>query len=113
MPDFVLFIAGSLFTTDYLVEAITSTSAYLDVDVFALRTKLDAVASAFPQNSKTNECQTEDDFIWPVFATLGWTESLRQQNLGAKGRDDVPDGLLFENTGAKVLANSLDDQSKR
>ena len=30
-----------------------------------------------------------------VLARLGWTETLRQQNLSARGREDVPDGLLF------------------
>ncbi|MDB5736588.1 MAG: hypothetical protein JWO65_256 [Sphingomonas bacterium] len=48
-----------------------------------------------------------------MLAVLGWTESLRQQNLSAKGRDDVPDGLLFADTISKAVANRLDDQSKR
>ena len=28
--------------------------------------------------------------IWPVLRTLGWSASLRQQNLSARGREDVP-----------------------
>ena len=113
MSDSALFISGSLFTTDYLVDAVTATPAYLAVDVAALRVRLIGIAAAFPQNHRTNESQTEDDFIWPVLAALGWSESLRQQNLTVAGRDDVPDGLLFENAAAKAAANLQDDQWRR
>lgn len=113
MSDSALFISGSLFTNDYLVEAIKGAPAYLAVDVTALRAKLDAIAAAFPQNHKTNESQTEDDFIWPVLGALGWSESLRQQNLTVTGRDDVPDGLLFASTETKAAANAQGDQWKR
>lgn len=113
MTDSTLFISGSLFTTDYLVEAIRTDPAYLAVDVGSARAKLEAIAAAFPQSHKTNESQTEDDFIWPVLGALGWTESLRQQNLTVSGRDDVPDGLLFVDTEAKAAANAQGDQWKR
>lgn len=108
-----MFISGALFTTDYLVEAIKATAAYRAVDVVALRARLDQIAAAFPQNQRTNESQTEDDFIWPVLAALGWSESLRQQNLTVTGRDDVPDGLLFADAAAKAAANALGDQWRR
>ena len=113
MSDSALFTSGSLFTTDYLVEAIRTDHAYTAVDVGELRAKLEAIASAFPQSHKTNESQTEDDFIWPVLAALGWTESLRQQNLTVIGRDDVPDGLLFVDAEAKAAANAQGEQWKR
>lgn len=113
MSDSALFISGSLFTTDYLVEAVTATSTYLAVDVAALRARLAAITAAFPQNHRTNESQTEDDFIWPVLAALGWSESLRQQNLTVSGRDDVPDGLLFADADAKASANAQGDQWRR
>ena len=113
LSDSALFISGSLFTTDYLVEAVTATSAYLAVDVAALRARLAAIAAAFPQNHRTNESQTEDDFIWPVLGALGWSESLRQQNLTVSGRDDVPDGLLFADADAKASANAQGDQWRR
>jgi hypothetical protein len=104
-----LFISGALFTTDYLVDAIKVTDEYRAVDVTGLRARLDQIASAFPQNHSTNESQTEDDFIWPVLAALGWSESLRQQNLTVTGRDDVPDGLLFADAAAKASANASRD----
>ncbi len=113
MSDSALFTSGSLFTTDYLVEAIRTDHVYTAVDVGELRAKLGVIASAFPQSHKTNESQTEDDFIWPVLAALGWTESLRQQNLTVSGRDDVPDGLLFVDAEAKAAANAQGEQWKR
>lgn len=113
MADSALFISGALFTTDYLVGAITVTAAYRGVDVAGLRVRLDQIAATFPQNQRTNESQTEDDFIWPVLAALGWSDSLRQQNLTVTGRDDVPDGLLFADAAAKASANAQGDQWRR
>lgn len=113
MSDSALFISGSLFTTDYLAEAIKADPAYLAVDADGLRISLEKIATAFPQNHKTNESQTEDDFIWPVLGALGWGESLRQQNLTVSGRDDVPDGLLFVDAEAKAAANAVHEQWKR
>ncbi|MCH2236557.1 MAG: BREX-1 system adenine-specific DNA-methyltransferase PglX [Blastomonas sp.] len=113
MSDSALFTSGSLFTTDYLVEAIRTDHTYNAVDVVELRAKIEAIANAFPQSHKTNESQTEDDLIWPVLSSLGWSESLRQQNLTVSGRDDVPDGVLFVDAEAKAAANAQSDQWKR
>jgi len=113
LSNSVFFSSGSLFTTDYLVEAVAATPAYLAVDVAAFREQLSGIAAAFPQNHRTNESQTEDDFIWPVLAALGWSDSLRQQNLTVAGRDDVPDGLLFADLQVKASANAQDDQWRR
>lgn len=113
MADSSLFTAGALFSTDYLVEAIKAEAAYKAVDAKALRARLVEIADAFPKNAKTNESQTEDDFIWPVLDALGWKDSLRQQNLTVTGRDDVPDGLLFADAAAKAAANAQDDQWRR
>lgn len=113
MSDFAIFISGSLFTTDYLAEAIKADPAYLAVDASGLRVALEKIAAAFPQSHKTNESQTEDDFIWPVLGALDWAESLRQQNLTVSGRDDVPDGVLFVDAEAKAAANAQSDQWKR
>ncbi len=113
LSNSALFMSGSLFTTDYLAEAVTATPAYLAVDVEALRDQLSAIAAAFPQSHRTNESQTEDDLIWPVLAALGWSDSLRQQNLTVTGRDDVPDGLLFADPQSKASANAQDDQWRR
>ena len=60
-----------------------------------------------------NESQTEDDLIWPILSALGWSASLRQQNLSATGREDVPDGLLFAEEAAKDRANALAHEWRR
>jgi hypothetical protein len=113
LTDSALFTAGTLLNTDYLCDAIKLAPEYVEVDLSALRSRLISIADAFPKASSTNESQTEDDFIWPVLSALGWTESIRQQNLTVSGRDDVPDGLLFANAEAKAAANALGEQWKR
>jgi hypothetical protein len=105
--------AGSFLTTDYLEEAIRQSTEYRAVDVGALRSALIAIADRFPRESSPNESQTEDDFIWPILAELGWSESLRQQNLSAGGRLDVPDGLLFIDDDAKDRANAQPEEWRR
>lgn len=105
--------AGSFLTTDYLEEAIRQSTEYRAVDVGALRSALTAIADRFPHESSPNESQTEDDFIWPILGELGWSESLRQQNLSAGGRLDVPDGLLFIDGEAKDRANAQPEEWRR
>ena len=107
---------GSLFAEDILLGSIselpdweTVTEAALD----GIEAELRDVFLRFPVAASPNESQTEDDLIWPVLRTLGWTASLRQQNLSARGRDDVPDGLLFEDDAAKDRANGFSEEWKR
>ena len=78
-----------------------------------LEAALRAVFGRFPVDGSPNESQTEDDLIWPVLARLGWTASLRQQNLSARGREDVPDGLLFADGAAKDRANGFAEEWRR
>ncbi len=72
-----------------------------------------AIFNRFPTAQTPNESQTEDDLIWPILARLGWTASLRQQNLAARGREDVPDGLLFQDAATKAEANAFREEWKR
>jgi hypothetical protein len=107
---------GSLFSTDFLRETIATSAdweLFSGADIDTLATDLRAIFSRFPTAQKPNESQTEDDLIWPILARLGWTASLRQQNLAAKGREDVPDGLLFEDVAAKARANAVPEEWKR
>jgi hypothetical protein len=102
-------ISGNLFTTDYLLEGITRTSQWkaLDDKAFkALHGKLQALAKTFQVHAKPNEAVTEKDFIYPVLDVLGWSDSLVQPNLSAKGRKQVPDALLLANADAKAKAVS-------
>ncbi len=107
---------GSLFSGDFLTESITRLADWQLIDapaVQALQRDLRKIYDRFPITKTPNESQTEDDLIWPVLARMGWTASLRQQNLAAKGRDDVPDGLLFADDAAKTTANSFGEEWKR
>ena len=107
---------GSLFSSDFLNESITGLPDWAAVDdaaVEKLRHNLADIFSRFPTRQTPNEAQTEDDLIWKVLGALGWTSFLRQQNLAPKGREDVPDGLLFRNDAAKVQANKTPEEWRR
>ena len=107
---------GSLFAEDFLREAITKLRDWrgvADEELADLEAALRGLFSRFPTGLSPNESQTEDDLIWPVLAQLGWTASLRQQNLSAHGRQDVPDGLLFADDTSKDRANRFAEEWKR
>lgn len=113
MLDPSLFIAGALFTQDYLIEGIGRTPRYAAVDVGSLRARLEALLTTFPHRSGPNEPTTESDFVWPVLELLGWSSWLTQQNLSGSGRVDVPDGLLFIDDAAKLKANQHSEEWRR
>ena len=101
---------GSLFSTDFLRETIANTAdwqLFSTDEIDSLAAELRAVFKHFPTAQKPNETQTEDDLIWPILARLGWTASLRQQNLAARGREDVPAGLLFQDADTKAQAGGV------
>ncbi len=107
---------GSLFSSDFLNDSVTRLADWTMIDEPALKvleSDLRKVYDRFPIKKTPNESQTEDDLIWPILARLGWTATLRQQNLAAKGRDDVPDGILFADDAAKAKANSFGEEWKR
>ncbi|MER8948072.1 hypothetical protein [Mesorhizobium sp. M0809] len=107
---------GSLFTSDFLTDSISRNADWNTIDAGALdslHNDLRAIFNRFPTAQTPNESQTEDDLIWPILQRLGWTASLRQQNLAARGRDDVPDGLLFPDDAAKVRANEFPEEWRR
>lgn len=107
---------GSLFSSDFLTESTTRLSDWSGIDdaaTDALAVRLSEVFAHFPTRQSPNESQTEDDLIWPILGALGWTASLRQQNLTPKGREDVPDGLLFKDAAAKAQANRTPEEWRR
>jgi hypothetical protein len=81
--------------------------------LLAIKQELASHFAAFPTSQTPNETQTEDDLIWKVLKTLGWSEYLRQQNLAPKGREDVPDGLLFLDKASKTQANKTPKEWRR
>jgi len=109
-------IQGSLFSNDFLRESIADLAdwrAFDDAIIGEIEAKFRAIFERFPTARTPDESQTEDDLIWPILERLGWTVSLRQQNLTIHGRDDVPDGLLFADNAAKHRANGFAEEWKR
>ena len=107
---------GSLFANDFLQDSITRLADWEAIDDAALdafREQARSVFDRFPIAQTPNESQTEDDLIWPILELLGWTSSLRQQNLTPRGREDVPDGLLFADDATKDHANGFAEEWKR
>ncbi|SDU42631.1 Eco57I restriction-modification methylase domain-containing protein [Stappia sp. ES.058] len=109
-------IQGSLFTADFITQSIkenTDWQTITDDEVDDLREKLSGLFDAFPSEQSPNETRTEDDLIWPILKILGWDQFMRQQNLTVKGRDDVPDGLLFADADTKIQADQFPEEYKR
>jgi len=67
----------------------------------------------FPRQHQPNEATTEDELIWPVLQCLGWRDVLRQQRLSSRGREDVPDGVLFADGAAKAKALEQEEEWRR
>ena len=107
---------GGLFSSDFLKDSIVRFEEWRTCDeagVDGVGQALRGIFSKFPIKQTPNESQTEDDLIWPVLARLGWTASLRQQNLSTRGVEDVPDGLLFADEAAKARANGFAEEWRR
>ena len=107
---------GNLFSSDFVESSIARLpdwQAISDADLHAAQEALAAVFARVPVDQQPNEAQTEDDLIWRVLGVLGWTQFLRQQNLTARGREDVPDGLLFADEAAKDRANAVPEEWRR
>ena len=104
---YVATVQGSLFTQDFLIEGIAETDAWATLgapQVGEFRAAASAVFTGFPVSGHPNEAQTEQDLIFPILRALGWEHYLTQQGV-ARGREDVPDMLLFADPAAKALAN--------
>lgn len=107
---------GSLFSNTFIERAITDIpdwSGLADADIQTLHGQIAGVFTRFPTDQTPNETHTEDDLIWRVLSLLGWAESLRQQNLTTKGRQDVPDGILFADAAAKEAALTHPEEWRR
>ncbi len=107
---------GSLFSNDFVERSIVDSPDWVSIasdDLTTARQELAAIFARFPTSQTPNETQTEDDLIWRVLACLGWSEHLRQQNLTARGRDDVPDGLLYLDGNTKDHAVAHPEEWKR
>ncbi len=108
---------GKLFTQDFLREGIQETDAWNRLDSAELarfRARIETIFGVFPADSQANEAVTETEIIFPVLEALGWAY-LPQQTASGKGRQDVPDVLLFVDVATKqaALAERRDEQRYR
>ncbi|MCY3653826.1 MAG: restriction endonuclease, partial [Cyanobacteria bacterium MAG IRC1_bin_28] len=104
---------GSLFAEDFLSGPLADSQAWKalgEEELAAVEVGLREILERFPQQHQPNEATTEDELIWPVLNCLGWRDVLRQQRLSSRGREDVPDGVLFANEAAKVKALEQDEE---
>ena len=98
---------GGLFASEFLSEAVREFPEWAQArtDLTSeVNASLRDIRSRFPARPSATEAVTEDEFIWKVLGALGWTASLRQQNLSLRGHYDIPDGLLFTSEPAKDQA---------
>lgn len=97
---------GQLFTSDFLREGIRETPGWANAEgeFVAFRADVGRIYAKVEAGAVLNEAQTEDELILPVLKALGWTEYLRQVTANSKGRQDVPDFLLFASPEAKQSA---------
>ncbi len=107
---------GRLFSWDFLTESIQDFPEWDNLSAVAVEEFQEGIQTIFrnfPTARRSNESQTEDDLIWPILKKLGWFHSLRQQNLSTKGREDIPDGILFGSADAKKIANAYENDWQR
>jgi hypothetical protein len=99
---------GQLFTTDFLLRGIVDAPAWREVDAAdyeTFRAALTRVFASRTAQSELNEAQTEDEIVKPILNALGFADAwLPQVNIGKKGREDVPDYLVFADAQRKADA---------
>jgi hypothetical protein len=102
-------IRGSLFTQEFLIEGIAEYPewhAMTPGKIQSIGDQLAAIFAKFPTGGSPIEATTEADLIEPILNTLDWDHFLTQQTTARKGREDVPDYLLFADEEAKSKANT-------
>ena len=99
---------GQLFTQDFLTRGVRDTpvhEALTDDALASFCAELQGVFKGLDGASTINEAQTEQLVIHKVLAALGWADDyLPQVNADPKGREAVPDCLLFASADAKTKA---------
>jgi len=101
---------GALFTRDFLIEGICGAETWAalnDASVSSIRNRLEKLFAAIIKGNNPTEAETEKELIWPVLEAIGWSDISVQQNISVKSREDVPDALLFADSGAKAKSAPL------
>jgi hypothetical protein len=110
---------GQLFTQDFLIRGVRDTPPFVALDDAAFARFSSALHSLFKgldSASTLNEAQTEQLIINKVLAELGWADdTLPQVNADPRGREAVPDCLLFASSDKKAAAllEAKDDRRYR
>ena len=108
---------GQLFSQEFLLRGVRETPPYQAPFVPAQwEATLRQIYTGLDAESTINEAQTESLIIDKMLSALGWDDAvLPQVNLSSKGREDVPDYLLFPSGDKKALAlaERKDDQRYR
>ena len=101
---------GQLFTQDFLTRGITGTPPHqelTDAAFASFKGTLHTIFARLDATSTINEAQTEALVINKVLVALDWGDDmLPQVNADPKGREAVPDCLLFASPQKKALAVS-------
>jgi hypothetical protein len=110
---------GQLFTQEFLTRGVMDTPPHREMSEAAFdafKAELLNIYQGVDGGSTINEAQTESLIIGKVLQALGWSgDILPQVNADSKGREAVPDWLLFASGEKKAAAvrESRDDRRYR
>ena len=100
---------GTLFTADFLFEALPALSLWdgpAAPDAPGLEAAFRELIAAVSDPAKLNEAQTEERLFRPMLRLLGWDGLFSvQENIEARGRANVPDYAYFLDADAFKLGD--------
>jgi len=105
---------GSLFSNYFLEEGIKTTEDWKrlsDEELQKLYLEIENKYKAFSKRKNPDEADTEDGLICPTLEILGFQWS-RQKSPTKKGRQDVPDFVLFPDDKSKEEFDKESPESK-
>lgn len=94
-----------------MTQGILESEPWRDLDdqtVASARTQIGDLLTALLKRKAPVEAETEDKLVYPVLRALGWEYISVQQRMDARGRNDVPDALLFPDADADAAAAGLE-----
>ena len=104
-------LQGGLFTRDWLTEGIHESAPWRELteqSVDRAREQIGELLTSLTKRKAPVEAETEEKLVYPVLRLLGWDHISVQQRMDARGRNDVPDALLFPDGEADEAAAGLD-----
>jgi hypothetical protein len=104
-------LQGGLFTRDWLTQGILESAQWRELSELSVdqaREHIGSLLSSLTRRNAPVEAETEDKLVYPVLRVLGWDHISVQQRMDARGRNDVPDALLFPDAAADAAAAGLE-----